>query len=295
MASSDFLSLTLSSASTRGSTPSPGLIQCLPNQLQISLPSTIQLSDYEIAIDQVSLPKSWFNVAASYGSGSNSLSYVFGGTTYNVTWPDGMYSVSDLNAFMQQVMTQNGHFLVYTDPAGVQHNIYYLSLLSNLTYYTVTLTATPIPATLPTGYSNPNNIALSGTTPQLVLSPGTLAGILGFSAGTYPPAPSSTPYQTNGSSTGSPAPSDPVSAITFNCSIVQQSLYNTSPSSLLTIAPAAWTYGSVIQLRPQKAWYACATNSQPCSVIVITLLDQLGRNVPVNDTSILISLFLRRR
>ena len=292
----EFISLTLSSASTYGSSPSPGLIQCAPNQLQISLPSTIQLSEYEVALDQLSLPKSWFNVNSMYGAGSNSLAYVFNGQTFTVTLPNGQYSVSDINAFLQQIMTQNGHYLVYTDSAGVPHNIFYLSLLPNSTYYTVTLTASPVPSTLPANYSNPNNLTLSGQTPQLILSPGTLAGVLGCAAGTYPPAPTTSPYQINGSSTASAAPSDPVKALTFNCNIVQQSLYNTAPSSLLTLAPAAWAYASVMQLMvPQKAWFPCSTNSQPCSVIIVTLLDQLGRAVPLNDTNWLVSLFLRRR
>ena len=263
----DFLALTLSASSTRGSSSSPGLLIASPNQLQISLPSTIDVSQFEVSLDSISLPYSWPNISlATYGPGSNAFAYIFNGTSYPVTLPDGYYSVSDINSFLQAVMLANGHFLVLTDAAGITSPQFFLSLLPNATYATTTLSATPIPSTLPPNTTNPNNLTLSGLSPQIVLQSGTLSQILGFVAGTYPATPSATPFQLNGSSTGSPSPSNPTQLITVNCSVVAQSQYNTFPNSIFTIVPSAYAHGSTINIiTPKHTYYPCgifASNEQ---------------------------------
>jgi hypothetical protein len=293
--SSDNITLTLSRQSTTGGGAGAGLINCLPHQLQLALPSTLNLLDgWEVALESLSIPRSWFNVRQAYNN--NAFSYVWSdGVTYPVSLADGYYTIGDLAQYLQMVMQARGHYLIYTDSTSVQHPQYYLSFVTNLTYYTTTLTATPLPSTMPSNYSQPNGASntLSGLTPQFIFPAG-MAALLGIAAGTYPPLPQSTTYQLNGSSTIAGGPQDPVQLVQIQCSMVNSAnIYNTFPSSIMTLPANSTGYGQVIQYSPPTRSYF-GVQPQIYSSVVVSLYDQLNRPVPIQDSNILVSLFIRR-
>jgi hypothetical protein len=157
---SDHMVLTLSKASSTNLV-GPGLIKCQKNQIQLSLPGTLDMTngDYEVTLDSLSIPKSWFNVSSTYMN--NTFSYIWPGdnATYTVTIANGNYSIADLNGYLQQSMLSRGHYLLHTDETThVQSYVYFLSLVFNSSYYTTTFTSTPVPSTLATGYTNPEQL-----------------------------------------------------------------------------------------------------------------------------------------
>lgn len=299
----DSMCLTFSRASSK-TTAGPGLINCQNHQLQLPLPATVDMSkdEWEITLDSITLPKSWFNVHEMYNN--TILEYIWiDGQTYTIHFENGGYSISDINAYIQQVMLSRGQYLLYTDSNGHQIYKYFISIVSNLTYYTNTLTCTPIPSTLLTGYTNPADFNLPSipTTPQLILPSndlsnyGSIADLIGFTPGTYPGTAQSTIYQINGSATGSEAPRDPVQIVALNCSLVHANTYNTFPSAIWTISPNCVKYGNVLSFSlNEKNWFRC----QPiCNIssIVLSLIDQSQNPLPILDSNIVATVQLRRR
>lgn len=92
-----------------------------------------------------------------------------GGTVIPVTVPDGYYSLAILNAYLQFVMQQNGHYLV--DPNG--NYVYYLEFVTNPNNYRLEIHSWSLPTvaawntmqangwTNPGGVYNPNGITFT--------------------------------------------------------------------------------------------------------------------------------------
>ena len=93
--------------------------------------------DMEVMLSSAQIPYSIFNTATAYNNnklifgfptGSATNSY----TTFNITFPDGFYAVSDIRYYVQQFCITNGLYLI--DASG--NNVYYVEFQSNPTYYT---------------------------------------------------------------------------------------------------------------------------------------------------------------
>jgi hypothetical protein len=141
-------------------------------------------------LSSAQIPYSMFNITAAYNnnafnfyfpSGPSSTSY----TTYNIIIPDGFYTISDLNSYMQQYAISNGLYLI--DSGG--NYVYYISVQYNATYYANQLIAKLVPTSLPTGYTDPSNwigYPTVSRTPYLeILSSSNFGTYLGFSTGQY--------------------------------------------------------------------------------------------------------------
>jgi hypothetical protein len=267
------------------------------SQQVYQLPYPIKLNGYDIALSSLQIYNSIFNITAAYGD--NLLQYNFPGASsnpYTVFFPDGSYSISDIGNFIQFVMQQNGHYLV--DSAG--NNVYYISLVPNAAYYAVTVTCTPVPASLPAGWSNPNNITLSGQTPQLIIPNPTASAtytmnqLLGFQSGTYPASPQSTIYQINSNGQGAAGVPQisPVTAWNVNVNWVQSSNFNPNPQTIMTFVPTVST-GELINVQPlYPIWLKCMGTQFPN--LVVSFTDQNGLPLNLKDGNITSNFYLRK-
>lgn len=253
------------------------------NQMKMRFPFPFVCENKEMALSSLYIYYSWRNVTASYGN--NSCSYTLNGTTYPVAFPDGYYSITDINNFIHLQMTTNGHYLL--DSNG--NPVYYLSLVSNPVYYSVTLTATPIPTVLPTGYTNPHGLTLSGLSPQLNITGLPFGTLIGFTVASYPAAASATVYQANSNIT---AQISPISSINVNTNMVNNAALNSlSPASIYTFSPNV-SYTQQIQVVPQNLlWFK--TLDQTYQYIEVQFQDQQNRDVPILDTNITVTLLIR--
>ena len=214
-----------------------------------------QLKNMEMCVSSITLPYSFYNVSSYYNNRTFSLIFPKGATTQtiSVTLPEGFYTVTDINSYIQQICLDNGAYLI--DSTG--NYVYYQQLVYNSTYYSVQLLLYPVPTTLPTGYSYASagtlytssaNLPTTSYTPQLVLSSaGSISTIIGFVSGaTYP----STQSTTNQSilSTLTPVGST-VNSIIMQCSLVNNPV--TTPSDILDSLPIHnSTFGSNITYEP---------------------------------------------
>jgi len=127
------------------------------NTLIYNFPNSIFMKDKFIAVSQIVLYYSWFNIASQYGNNTFSYTWTSGATTttYQIVIPDGLYQISDINDYIQWTMINNGTYLI--DQSG--DNVYYVELLVNPNRYAMQINTFLVPTSLPTLYTTPSNFA----------------------------------------------------------------------------------------------------------------------------------------
>jgi hypothetical protein len=224
---------------------------------------------------------SWLNVTEA--NNNNSFSYIFNGTTYPVLLPDGMYEVSDLNGFLQTVMYTNGHYLV--DNSGTIQ--YYINIAVNPVYYTITITCTPIPSVLPTGWSNLHSISLSGNTPSIIIPNTNIVSLLGFNAGTY--GGGTTLFNQNAQNIPNVAVSN---VINFACNMVNSSSFSNVTNYIYSFTPSV-SFASQIIIDVIQPIYFKIVDGQYTS-IKIQLVDETGKQVSPLDPNVVMTLLIKQ-
>jgi hypothetical protein len=126
----------------------------------------------------------------SEANGNNRFQYQWvNGAIYDVTIPDGLYSVDSLNTMFQTIMTNQGHYLIYNH----QH-VYLLGISYDLNTSTVVLNATiGINTTtypwstyqVPAGQSWTLPVAPNTAATSFIILDNAFQDIIGFVYGTY--------------------------------------------------------------------------------------------------------------
>jgi hypothetical protein len=125
--------------------------------LVYNFPNSVVFKDKYIAVSQIVMYYSWFNITTQYQNNYLTYTWTVGGvtTTYTVNIPDGLYDIKDINAYLQWYMISQGHYLI--NSSG--DNVYYFELLVNPTRYSIQLNTFMIPTALPLGWTQPGNFA----------------------------------------------------------------------------------------------------------------------------------------
>lgn len=272
----------------------------------------------EICVSQIVIPYSWFNINKTFYTNAT-LQYKFpngsSSNTYTVTFPDGFYSVNDLNHYLQLYMvSQNQYF--YSSTAGT--NLYYIQIVTNTTYYSNQIIIYNVPTTLPSGYLLPSNVVNGFTytgfncntttagssgsgssffpsstiTPQVIIPTYTgifgLGSIIGFLPGTYPITAQSTSY--NVLSNRIPN-ATPVNSIVVRSDIVSNSC--AMPSDILDTFSINASFGSnIIYTPPYEKWVSIQPGTY--NSLTVTFQDQNFSTLQSNDPNVLIALLLRQ-
>lgn len=260
------------------------------------IPQSLDLTNHEIALHSYSFYNSFFNIGAAQGNNqirlsvpmfSQSVANQYIMSNYDFTIPDGFYSYSSLNYFLQQCCIVSKLYL--KNPTTGQY-FYPVQILQNGTQYSVNIMTYYIPsasqlAGLGFGPDGTNcafmfNIATTdilqvGCT---VTIPSTgLATMLGYQVGTYPatePKLTSNTYQTSAAYTAGSTDSPQVNsviAVCLRCSVVNN--MNSIPSDFIANIPILSSFGALTQFQPaQLLWLDCI--KQKVNQITITLYDQ---------------------
>lgn len=241
------------------------------NELRLVLPTPMELQGTEVALSSLVMYNSVFNITSRYGN--NSFSYIFSGSTYNLTIPDGYYTITDLNGWFRLEMKKNLHFVL--DQYGDE--VYFLEMASNPVYYAVTLTAMPI--AVPVGGSNPNSL-VPGNSPQFVFSNAAFCTFIGFNAGSYPPLPSATEYQINSQNIPQ---LDPINTYNLVCNLARNENMSSLPQVIYSFIVSS-DIGVQIQEKPSlTTWFKC--NDTVVNEIVLTLRDSQYRDINLLDVA----------
>jgi hypothetical protein len=200
-----------------------------------------------MCLSNVTLPYSWFNVNSSKYN-NNSFQYIAnphtGQTVYTITLPNGYYSATDINQYLQTQMILNKHYLV--NSAG--EFIYYITMQYDVNYYAVQLMCFAVPTSLPAGYTNPAGMIFPATasTPLVtIFNTNNFGTLIGFNAGTYP----ATVQTTNHSFTSNTVPDgSPVNALIMRCNLIDNNIV--MPSDIMDSIPINAAFGSNITYQP---------------------------------------------
>ena len=252
--------------------------------------------DMEICVSALAFPYSFFNVSAFYNNQSFSLIFPTAATTttLSITLPSGFYEVSDINNYIQNQCIATGLYL--TNASG--ENVYYFDVTLNTTYYAVQIVCSPVPTSLPSGYtlatsgfySTLGGLPTTGFTPQLVLpASGGINTIIGFASGTFP-----TVQQTGiftQLSTVTPIGST-INSLVIRCSIINNNV--TIPSDILDGFPINTSFGSNILYDPSfEKWIPISDGTY--SNFLISFVDQNLNTISANDPNISLSLLIRKK
>jgi len=261
-----------------------------------------QVKDMEMCVSSITLPYSFYNVSSYYANRTFSLIFPTAATTttISVTLPEGFYSVTDINSYIQQVCINYGAYLI--DSTG--NYVYYQQLVYNTTYYSVQLLLFSVPTTLPTGYSYATAGSLGSVyttavklpttayTPQFVLaSTGSIATIIGFKTGTTYPSAQTTTQQTL-LSTLTPVGST-VNSLILQCSLIDNPV--TMPSDILDSMPIKDTsFGSNITYDPSFEKYVSLSNGS-FNNFTFSFRDQNLNEIYARDPNVSITLIIRKK
>jgi hypothetical protein len=256
------------------------------NQYQYNFPSGgVKFTNNKVALTNISIYYSWFNIQASLNNNTYSYKWI-NGTTVAVVMPDGFYTVSDLNEYLQSVMIANKHYLVDTSNS----NVFYLEWQENAVRYSVQLNAYATPAILATGWSYPSGASWalgSSYCPQLTIPAGNFTSIVGFTAGLYP---SSTTLTSNQSFISSMTPQiTPITSVLMLCSLINNDIGNNQV--LYSFSPNV-EFGSQINITPPFLVWNNIMDSM-YSNMRITLVDQSYNQLNIKDTNLIISLAIK--
>jgi hypothetical protein len=262
------------------------------------------IKDEFIAIQEISMYYSTYNISSGYGN--NTLSYTWvDGSTVSITIPDGNYSFSELNDYLQFIFIQNSHYLITTTGSYV----YLLELVVNQPRYAVQVNSYVISSTiastnswsLPSGASwalPTNNIV-----PILNITNSGFGSLIGFSTGSYPnavisgtpPSQTQTPsYSVAQSFLSTVAPQiTPASSFLVYCNLVNNRAV--VPNNLLfTFTPTNVQFGGLSTYQVAELVWNKAEDGQ-YEEFTIEFRDQLGRQVQIQDPNILITLVLKNK
>ena len=246
----------------------------------------------ELCISSIVIPYSWFNISQTYGN--NTFSFTFpqtsGVVTYNVTIPDGFYSVNDLNNFFQNYCITNGLYLVNSS----SQYVYYMVFTVNTTVYGNQILFYPVPTSLPAGYTAPSNwvgYPASTLCPTLTIPVQTgqtsLGIFLGLTAGTYGGTALANSVASNQTPVGS----------TVNSLIARSNIVNnnvTMPSDIIDSIPINSAFGSNINYTPPfEKWVSIKAGVY--NNLTVSFSDQNFNQVYAKDSNTTITLIIRKK
>lgn len=252
--------------------------------------------DSEAMITSFQIPYSWYNITSKYGN--NKLKYFWPVLTntyleYTVTIPDGFYTQTTFNAYMQSWIIENKLYII--DGSG--NNVYYFSWLANSTAYANQLILKPVPLSLPAGHTAPASFPgfpTASRTPYIEILNNNFTKYSGLSVGTYPATPVS---QTTNYNVLSNVPNTtPVNSLILRCSLVNNGTSNSSDiiDAFSIGSSAISTFGSNLSWQSGIEKFVNITSGRFNS-ITLSIVDQNLNSVDILDNNLLISLLIRKK
>eukprot|EP01035_Chromulina_nebulosa_P025411 gene25411-33163_t len=256
------------------------------NLYSYTLPSSVKFdTGTKVGITSLSIFNSFFNITSDLGNNTLSLKWNAnsGGSTLNITIPNGYYSVSDLNGLLQFYMFSNGWYMLKTNGDIV----YFFELLQNASLYAVQMNSFPLPSVAQAtalGYSLPPSPTFSlspdGVTaylPQLIFPSG-FGNLIGFDARTYPSTANLTKNQSI-TSTKTPI-INPVNSIIFTSNLINNPY--AIPNSILMSMNLSGSIGTLMSHSASDViWSNIASNIY--NKIEVRLFDQAFNKLVIND------------
>ena len=248
----------------------------------------------EICISTLSIPYAFFNITAA--NNNNTFNFIsWTGTVYPITLPNGFYTQSDVQQYLQTFFLNNNLYLTNSqgDP------VFFLYITINNTYYANQLLVYNVPTAAEFqpavvgnpyyGWSAPAGFVFASPTtkaPALQVLNNNFQQYLGFSAGTYGGGATDQSFLSQFAPNTTPINS---LIVTVNCVSNPVSI----PTNVIDIVPITSQFGANIVYEPKfEKWIRVSGNST-YSNLIINILDQNFNPIFSNDPNTAISLLLK--
>ena len=215
---------------------------------------------YELAMVRANIWYSWYNIASEFNNNIFKYSIDSGINYINIVITDGIYSVSQLNNFIQQEMKKNNHYDNINEK-------YYITLIPN--YSTLKL-----------------DIEITNISYYIDFNQGDLNELLGFDKIiiTQNESGGNTVDITRG-----------VNSISIHCSIIEGSYENSIASDVLYSFSPNLSSGSLLTIEPINRIYLPLNVSSNIYNINMRLTDQQNRPINLNGENVVYLLHLREQ
>ena len=218
------------------------------NQLVFKFPNSVRLSNHALAVSNISMYYSWYNISVALQN--NIFQYTWSNTgtsvdnTYDIVIPNGTWNISDINGFLQSQMINNNTYAI--DASG--NYVYYLEMVVNAVEYGIQLNSFAVPTSFPIGWTYAGTIPTTSFTPQFII-PANFNSIIGFQPNTT--FPLTINNITNQSTISTQAPQvQPNPTLFLTCSGISNPY--TIPSSIIySITPNANVGDQIVFTPPQ--------------------------------------------
>jgi len=218
------------------------------NQLVFKFPNSVRLSNHALAVSNISMYYSWYNISVALQNNTFQYTWSTDGTTisntYTITIPNGTWNISDINGFLQSQMINNNTYAI--DASG--NYVYYLEMVVNAVEYGIQLNSFAVPTTATSGWTYAFTLPTTSFTPQFII-PAKFNSIIGFQPNTT--FPLTILHTTNQSTLSTQAPEvQPNPTLFLTCSGISNPY--TIPSSIIySITPNANVGDQVVFTPPQ--------------------------------------------
>ena len=244
----------------------------------------------EMMITSLQIPYSWYNITTRYNNNTFRIYWPSGAgyLTYTVTIPDGFYSTTALNAYIQQYCIENKLYL--KNAAG--DNVYYISVAYNPTYYANQFILKAVPTALPVGFTNPGPMPAFPTTAKTpyieILSTSHFGKLIGFSAGNYG-LNSAVDFSVNSNLIPQGAT---VNSLVVKCSLVNNGVSN--QSDVMDAFPINGTFGANLNYTNTiEKWVSLSPGKY--NNMIVTFVDQNFNDINILDNNLLINFLSRTK
>jgi hypothetical protein len=266
------------------------------NIFRVSLPNTMSLDDYSVALGQGYIYYSWYSINA-YPMNNNVFTLKVPGMADQViTIPDGAYNIRDLNNYLQYWFISQGLYITNTTTL---QNTYYASFTVSPTNYKVQFTTRTIEAALPSGYTsggtnmtnaftNSNNLKQM----QIVISStNNFKDIIGFNAGTYPTLATGNPSPFTHESDYVPNVNT-ISGVQMRLSCVHNA-FSSNNQLLYVFSNGAYSIGEQINVSPNNMLFVPCMGSH--KELTLSFYDQAGNTLNMLDSNVVILLYFKQK
>ena len=251
------------------------------------------LDEAEIAISNITMPYSWFNITAAYDNQTFNIFFPIGSSgsqTFPVIIPPGFYTITQMNEYLQQLSILLGLYLI--DNNG--NYVYYITFLYNPTTYGVQLICSLVPTSLPAGWTQPTNwygFPTVSRTPQVeLIATSNFYQLIGFVNGAFYPATGDI-VDRSFISTTTPIGSN-INSLVIRCNLVNNPVG--FPSDILDTMPITATFGSNINYSPPALkWVKLAAGTY--QKMEIQFVDQNLNSMTILDSNVCISLLINNK
>jgi hypothetical protein len=262
---------------------------------QYKFVSSVTFKDATISLGSIQLYYSWFNISQALNN--NRFSYKWFdnsgilNSVFEIKFPDGYYSVNDLNEYIQSILVSRGHYLVQVSSGN---HIYHIEFTTNSVYYAVQLNCYAMRTTSAdftrgsTDWAYPSE----ATTVQVIISSASQFNLLvGLNVGVYPEASDTNNHTFLSNITPN---MNPVSNLLMSCSLANQGGFSDPSNIIYTFSSGNAEFGGMIDRSPSLSNHIRIADGQYSS-FTVNLIDQNYQRVDIKDPNSVIILHFRIR